>query len=373
MVIDRDARRNELITATNQGTLTYPPYFHSLTTTGDLEPLSQFVAEHETIMALSPRAHSYNCANEIYWREQAEIIFGQLHYAQTLPEGPQRNRTINQTTESVLAAEEQVATFGNSAIPGWIRYGVGGKIEIKASDQVVIAAGNISVRALRQKLAAVGQCLPFPPVEDQGSDHSRTGAFMSLQSAISLNLPHALEAQCGSWRDWVLGMTVMLGDGSVVKSGSQVVKNVAGYDAHKLFIGARGTLGIIVEVILKTHPLESLPKHAVEIRRKTWLDAYPTRKQPTLWIQRTKPSDFAYAVKEAGDRILEIDWASNTLWADVLYDEELPRYTNDWVMRRGCLDKNVVITDPTQIALMKKAKAILDPKNKFNPGAMGVV
>ena len=53
-------------------------------------------------------------------------------------------------------------------------------------------------------------------------------------------------------------MRVALGDGRLVKSGGKVVKNVAGYDAHKLHIGALGTLGVIVSVTFKLAPLSEL-------------------------------------------------------------------------------------------------------------------
>lgn len=62
----------------------------------------------------------------------------------------------------------------------------------------------------------------------------------------------------GSARDAVIGLRVVYPDGSVIRSGGKVVKNVAGYDMNKLFIGAMGTLGIISEVTLKLRPV---PKH----------------------------------------------------------------------------------------------------------------
>jgi glycolate oxidase FAD binding subunit len=58
----------------------------------------------------------------------------------------------------------------------------------------------------------------------------------------------------GAPRDWVLGMRVALADGRLVKSGGKVVKNVAGYDLHKVQIGALGTLGVIVEATFKVAP-----------------------------------------------------------------------------------------------------------------------
>jgi glycolate oxidase FAD binding subunit len=59
----------------------------------------------------------------------------------------------------------------------------------------------------------------------------------------------------GSARDVVIGLRVVYPDGTVIKSGGKVVKNVAGYDMNKLFVGSMGTLGVISEVILKLRPL----------------------------------------------------------------------------------------------------------------------
>src|SRR5690606_37053820 len=59
----------------------------------------------------------------------------------------------------------------------------------------------------------------------------------------------------GTARDLVIGMTAVMADGQVVKSGGRVVKNVAGYDLAKLHIGALGTLGVIAQVSFKVAPL----------------------------------------------------------------------------------------------------------------------
>lgn len=63
----------------------------------------------------------------------------------------------------------------------------------------------------------------------------------------------------GAWRDWVLGVQLVLADGMIAKAGSLAVKNVAGYDIHKFLVGTRGTLAVVTEVILRTAPLASLP------------------------------------------------------------------------------------------------------------------
>jgi len=63
-----------------------------------------------------------------------------------------------------------------------------------------------------------------------------------------------LRARFGSLRDLIIGITLVLADGTVAKSGGKVVKNVAGYDLPKLATGSLGTLGIITQAIFRLHP-----------------------------------------------------------------------------------------------------------------------
>ena len=66
-------------------------------------------------------------------------------------------------------------------------------------------------------------------------------------------------------RDLVVGTTVALSDGTLARSGGKVIKNVAGYDLGKLFTGSFGTLGLIVRVAVRLHPLP--PAHRERGRR----------------------------------------------------------------------------------------------------------
>ncbi|GAA3392813.1 FAD-binding oxidoreductase [Cryptosporangium minutisporangium] len=61
----------------------------------------------------------------------------------------------------------------------------------------------------------------------------------------------------GGVRDLVIGVTLVLSDGTVARSGGRVIKNVAGYDLGKLFTGSFGTLGLVAEVAVRLHPLPS--------------------------------------------------------------------------------------------------------------------
>jgi D-lactate dehydrogenase (cytochrome) len=72
---------------------------------------------------------------------------------------------------------------------------------------------------------------------------------------VATNWNAPLRMRYGGLRDLVLAATVALGDGRVIRAGRPVVKNVAGYDLPKVFVGAHGTLGLIADVTLKLAPL----------------------------------------------------------------------------------------------------------------------
>ena len=82
--------------------------------------------------------------------------------------------------------------------------------------------------------------------------------FMNQTTAggtIASGVDSPLRQLYGTARDFVLGMEFVTGDGQLVKSGGHVVKNVSGYDIHKLMIGALGTLGVIIRINFRTFPL----------------------------------------------------------------------------------------------------------------------
>lgn len=181
----------------------------------------------------------------------------------------------------------------------------------------------------------------------------------TLAQAISFSLPHVLEGRYGSWREWILGLTVMLGDGTVAKSGSKVVKSVAGYDAHKLFVGARGTLGIVIEVTLRVWPVSAF-------KEGRWEERFEDAGGSRLWIQRTLRTDFDAAKVSAGERVVVAEPETSTLWAK----GDMPvRFPYDWLI--GGRPGEVELA-AQEIPFLKKAKRLLDPDCKLNPGALGV-
>jgi glycolate oxidase FAD binding subunit len=80
-------------------------------------------------------------------------------------------------------------------------------------------------------------------------------AQTTVGGILAANASGALRVRYGSARDIVIGMQIAMTDGQLVKGGGQVVKNVAGYDLPKLFIGSLGTLGVITEATFKVVPL----------------------------------------------------------------------------------------------------------------------
>ena len=115
-----------------------------------------------------------------------------------------------------------------------------------ASDLTITVGAGISLGALQELLRNHNQWLPW----DAPQAHQASVAGL-LATGLSGPLRHGY----GSPRDWLLGMRFVTGDGRIIKSGGKVVKNVAGYDLHKLHIGALGTLGIIAEVSFKVAPI----------------------------------------------------------------------------------------------------------------------
>lgn len=77
----------------------------------------------------------------------------------------------------------------------------------------------------------------------------------TIGGIVATNDSSAKRLGYGSARDVVIGLTMIYPDGSVIRSGGKVVKNVAGYDMNKLFIGSMGTLGVISEITMKLRPL----------------------------------------------------------------------------------------------------------------------
>ena len=125
-------------------------------------------------------------------------------------------------------------------------------LEHEPGDLTCVVEAGIPLSALNARLAEHGQRLSLDPPGDP-----------TLGACVAGDLSGPLSHRFGTVRDLLLGITVVLADGTVASSGGKVVKNVAGYDLAKLFCGSRGRLGLIVRVSLRLHPLPAASRTLV--------------------------------------------------------------------------------------------------------------
>jgi glycolate oxidase FAD binding subunit len=114
-------------------------------------------------------------------------------------------------------------------------------------DMTVSVRAGTPLRVLAGELAGHGQHVALDAARVAGG--ATVGGLVATGDAG----PAALVR--GSLRDLVIGVTLVLADGSVARSGGHVIKNVAGYDLAKLLHGSYGTLAVLAEVVLRLHPV----------------------------------------------------------------------------------------------------------------------
>lgn len=123
---------------------------------------------------------------------------------------------------------------------------LGRLLEHEPGDLTVTAEAGMTVAALQTALRARGQWLSLDPPDAERA---------TLGGVVAANASGPRRQLYGTVRDLLIGLTVITADGSVLHGGGKVVKNVAGYDLPKLFVGSHGTLGVIVEATFKLRPL----------------------------------------------------------------------------------------------------------------------
>jgi FAD/FMN-containing dehydrogenase len=119
-------------------------------------------------------------------------------------------------------------------------------IEHEPADLIAVTEAGVTLKNFNDALMQKGQWLPLDPPDDGRA---------TIGGVVATGLGGAQQFGYGAPRKHVIGMKLVRADGTLIKVGGRVVKNVAGYDLCKLFTGSYGTLGIIVEVNFKLRPL----------------------------------------------------------------------------------------------------------------------
>jgi glycolate oxidase FAD binding subunit len=148
-----------------------------------------------------------------------------------------------------------------------------------AEDLTVTAEAGVTLYDLNERLQRAGQWLPFDP--SRGRD-------VTVGGLIAADRNGPLRLAYGKVRDFLIGLRVVMADGTIVRGGGKVVKNVAGYDLPKLFVGSFGTLGVIVEATFKVRPkppdmrLYVVPMRSVSEATQRAMDMLRGRLVPVL-------------------------------------------------------------------------------------------
>ncbi len=121
-------------------------------------------------------------------------------------------------------------------------------LDIDAGDLLVVTQPGVVTADLERAVEARG--LLYPP--DPASHETSTIGGNLAENAGGLRC-----VKYGVTRDYVLGLEVVLADGSLIRTGGRNVKDVMGYDLTRLFVGCEGTLGIITEATLRLRPMPS--------------------------------------------------------------------------------------------------------------------
>ena len=179
---------------------------------------------------------------------------------------------LPQTTEQVSAVVRYAKAQGVSVVPRGAGTGLSGGansvanciilslekmnrvLEINTAESLAIAEAGVINNDLRIAVAAKGLWYPPDPASSKIS---------TLGGNAATNAGGICCVKYGVTGDYIMGMTVVLGDGEIIHLGTRTAKGVTGYDFTSLMVGSEGTLGIITEVIVKLLPLGGREERAI--------------------------------------------------------------------------------------------------------------
>ncbi|MFL5799662.1 MAG: FAD-binding oxidoreductase [Actinomycetota bacterium] len=129
-----------------------------------------------------------------------------------------------------------------------------GVVEHHVGDLTAVVRAGTTLQEAQSVFRAAGQMLALDPPEADAA---------TLGGVVAAGDTGPLRHRYGAGRDLVVGIQVVLGDGTVARAGGRVIKNVAGYDLPKLFAGSFGSLGLLTEFVVRLHPVPGARATAV--------------------------------------------------------------------------------------------------------------
>ncbi len=217
------------------------------------------------------------------------------------------------TTEEVSAIVAAAAARGIRVVPRGAGTGLSGGansiencivlslelmnevLEVNVDERYAVTQPGVINNALRDRVAESGLWYPPDPA---------SSAISTIGGNAATNAGGICCVKYGVTRDYVLGMTVVLADGEIVRLGRRTAKGVTGYDLTALLVGSEGTLGIITELTVKLLPLAGRQERAV--------------------------IGYFASLKDAGDAVAEISRAGIVPAALELIDQTCVRAVDEW-------------------------------------------
>ena len=318
---------------------------------------------------------------------------------------------------SRVRSAEKIQPMGNSTrakplISNTLKMGeYSGVVEFLPEDLMLVVKAGTPVDDIRKFAEENG--LYFP--------HSAPSPNSTIGGSIAFNLNSPESLKYGVLKNRVLGATVIKADGTPLRFGAKVIKNVAGYAVTKLFFGSLGTLGVIADVILKLEPKPQVRRH-FEVRTtnidrlreilnaihqnslllssliiskngdyrlnltlegheedfKEEIKILPRELEETttdpleIWKnslpKRYKIGLSLKAIYTNLDILLDggiIDWGTQAVYTDHLYERyaQLVEFGDGYAMDMENL--KLLAPEMKSLELMRKIKAALDPEGKF--------
>ena len=188
---------------------------------------------------------------------------------------------VREQVLAAIAARLPLAIGGGGTKSFYGREAAGAPLDMSAhagilshdpAELVLTARAGTRLADIEAALAESGQCMPFEP--------PRFGDAATLGGTVACGIAGPARAYAGAVKDFVLGVTLMNGEGKTLRFGGQVMKNVAGYDISRMLVGSLGTLGILMDVSMKV-----LPRPPHERTLAFDLDAAPALQRLGAWAQ----------------------------------------------------------------------------------------